>query len=337
MTGRARSPRHQRILQLFDPSTGSGLEIGPLFDPVVLRPDGNVRYVDVHPAEKLREHYRSHPGVPVDDIVDADIVLIGPELIRTLPEAVGGAESIDWVVASHVLEHVPDVVGWLQEVADVLRDRGPLVLAIPDRRYSFDADRTPTTVGEMLLAHEHQDTIPSVRAIYDHFSRAVRIAPAAAWEGASPTSAGRIHGLPYVRQQLELAADGSYVDCHVWLFTPESFVEQLGELAKLGLIDFVVDRVIPTAEYENEFYAALRRLPRDVTADERAAALEPGLRGVASPADPAADRVGGVLQPWPTIGPLSPRERTLINAKRALMTWMRGLVSQLGRLRRRTA
>src|SRR5690349_11546981 len=70
-----RSERHQRILGLFDQSRGRGLEIGPLFDPVVRRWDSDIRYVDVHPGAILKEFYATHPGVPVDDIVDPDFVL----------------------------------------------------------------------------------------------------------------------------------------------------------------------------------------------------------------------------------------------------------------------
>jgi SAM-dependent methyltransferase len=318
MAGRERTVRHQRILGLFDHTRGRGLEIGPLFDPVVFRWDGDVRYVDVKSGAELKAYYSTHPGVPLDDIVDPDFVLIGPDGSRTLPEAVSGADPFDWVVASHVIEHVPDLIGWLAEVADVLVDDGQLVLAIPDRRYSFDAGRPPTTVGEMLLAHQHGDVIPSVRAIYDHYSSVVTINAADAWAGHEPMPDDRIHDLDFVRSQLRLATEhGTYVDCHVWLFTPQSFVDQLMELARLDCVDLVVADVIPTERAELEFYAVLRRLPRDLDADGRAAVLDAGVALTDLDGLPVAE--GQPTDEAAATWPLSPREQRLIEIKRAVI------------------
>ena len=330
MANPQRSLRHQRILGLFDQTKGRGLEIGPLFDPVVRRWESDVRYVDVHPGDVLKEYYSSHPGVPVADIVDPDYSLSSPDGVRTLSETLRGAGRFDWVVASHVIEHVPDIVGWLQEVADVLQDDGQVILAVPDRRFSFDADRDPTTVGEMLLAYYMRDRIPSVRAVYDHYSRAVEIEAADAWRGARPGALDRIHDLDFVRSQLRLAHDDSaYVDCHVWLFTPQSFVDQLAELARLDLITFVVDRIVPTAHNELEFYALLRRLPREMPASTRSALLTHGFQwhdlDVTGSVEPP-----GLDVPHPPVNTpadnatvLSPLEFGLIQRKRALMSRVR--------------
>jgi hypothetical protein len=65
-------------------------------------------------------------------------------------------------------------------------------------------------------------------------------------------------------QKVQESRDGRYVDCHVWTFTPGSFVEQLAELARLELCDFVIETVSPTAENQLEFYVSLRRLPRNL-------------------------------------------------------------------------
>lgn len=331
LSGAERTIRHQRLLGLFDRSHGRGLEIGPLFDPVVRRWEADIRYVDVHTGDRLKEYYSTHPGVPVDEIVDPDFVLIGPDGPRTLPEVVRGADPFDWVIASHVIEHVPDLIGWLAEVAEILEDGGRLVLAVPDRRFSFDADRDPTTVGEMLLARHDQDKIPSVRAIYDHYSRVVTIDAADAWNGAPVGDADRIHDLEFVRSQLALAVDeGTYVDCHVWLFTPQSFVDQLGELARLDTISFVVDRIVPTAQLELEFYAVLRRIPRNLTSSARALRLAGGfdLRGldeVHTP-EPVADTHLG-----PRVERLSPQELRLIRGKRAVTFRLRAISAKVFR------
>jgi SAM-dependent methyltransferase len=334
-----RSLRHQRLLQLFDPSHGRGLEIGPLFDPVVRKSDGDVQYVDVHEVEKLREYYADHDGVPVEAIVEPDFVIIGPDGARSLPEAVSETAAFSWVVASHVIEHVPDVIGWLGEVATVLVDGGRLVLVVPDRRCCFDALRTPTTVGEMLLAHHQRDTRPSVRAVYDHFSRAVKIDSADAWAGRQPSHDDRIHTHDYVIGELRRSMESDeYIDCHVWLFTPQDFLDQITELASLDLIDFVVESIEPTPEAELEFYVVLRRIPRSAGAEERARQRTESVTtvddrfGLATeePREPAQ-------QPHLTRMPVSAKEARLIERKRAVLKVVRSTAWRVRKALRRSA
>ena len=182
----------------------AGLEIGPLHDPVVTKDVADVRYVDVFSREKLVVTYRQDP------LVDTD--LIPP------------------------IEHVPDLIGWLQELARVVDQDGALVLAVPDRRYSFDVHRPQTTVGEMLHAHDRGDVVPSVRAVYDSNREKVEVDTAALWRGEPPPPReARVNTLDRVLAMVEQARAGEYVDAHVWTFTPESFREQLAELARLGL------------------------------------------------------------------------------------------------------
>jgi len=269
-----RSPRQVQMHALFDVSRGRGLEIGPLNSPLVARDEADIRYVDVHDRAGLQDAYRSHENFPLEQIEEPDFVLLGRDGMRSLP-AVAGACTYDWVVASHVIEHVPDLVTWLHEVAEVLTDDGVLVLAVPDRRFSFDVDRDTTTVGEMLLAHRSRDQRPSVRAVYDHFSRCMHIDPAHVWRHQAPGP--RMYDLEFVLGQVAESESGTYVDCHVWVWTPAGFVEQLADLAAMGLTDLVVERVVDTAFDELEFYARLRRLPRGLDdagrAEQRARAV----------------------------------------------------------------
>ena len=73
------------------------------------------------------------------------------------------------ILASHVVEHVPDLVGYLNQVADILIPGGVLRLAVPDKRYCFDARRRLSTRGDIIEAHLEQRKRPSVRAAYDFF------------------------------------------------------------------------------------------------------------------------------------------------------------------------
>jgi SAM-dependent methyltransferase len=317
--------RRARVLQDLDPSVGRGLEIGPLFSPVVSKDEADVCYVDVYPTPVLRDVYADNHGLPFEDFVDVDCALEQDGEIRSLSAATAAHGPFDWVVASHVIEHVPDVISWLADVADVLVDDGRLVLAVPDRRFCFDACRPATTVGEMLLAHHNGDTKPSVRAIFDHYSSAVSISASDAWSGM-PGDVRRIHDLDYTRGQLRKSLeDGQYVDCHVWLFTPASFVEQLSVLAELGHLDFVVESMEATAVGDMEFHVTLRRLPRRLSGTARAARLATGfppVPGDGHPSGPSAPSgpspVGVPLAPGTQLMALSDREVRALSWKRTL-------------------
>ena len=84
----------------------TGVEIGPLANPIVSRDDGRIIYVDHQNAEGLRQKYANNPDVAVMDIVDVDAIWGS----NTLQEAIGPGVAVDYVVASHVVEHVPDLI-----------------------------------------------------------------------------------------------------------------------------------------------------------------------------------------------------------------------------------
>src|ERR1051325_1041366 len=58
--------------------------------------------------------------------------------------------SLDYVVASHVLEHVANPVAALAEWHRVLGPEGIIYLVVPDRRHTWDRGRPLTSVEHML-------------------------------------------------------------------------------------------------------------------------------------------------------------------------------------------
>jgi hypothetical protein len=307
--------RSERILGLTGLDDGPGLEIAPLNCPIMLKSEWDVSYVDILPTEKLIEHYDSDPAVPNEDIVEVDFPLTGPDgLIRPLSEVAKGKAPFSWVLASHVIEHVPDLITWLDDLATLLRDGGSVVLAIPDTRYTFDAYRPQTTVGQMLQAHDQGDVIPSVRAVYDYLRSASTVSAAEAWAGRNPgQDKTRIHDLRLVMSKVEHARAGQYVDSHVWTFRPSTFIEQINELGQLGLCEFVVETVQNTRPNELEFFAVLRRLPRHRSPEQDAELRAAGKKKTND--DPARFLK---KKPEPAAFALSEREERLIRRKRAI-------------------
>lgn len=321
--------RVARAIAHLDLSVGRGLEVGPLANPLIRKPDADVYYVDVKSGEALREHYAHDTGVVTEDIVDVDFVLFHDGRTRSLAEVVGPAGPFQWAMAAHVIEHVPDLIAFLVDIAAILEDRGRLALVVPDRRYCFDALRPATTVGEMLLAHDNGDSRPSVRAVFDHFHSAVVYDAGALWRGVSADPADRIHPLSDAWNLAEMRRNtDEYLDSHTWLFTPRSFVDQLETLARLGLHDFVVVGVTPTAVNDFEFFVTLERLPSGLSAEERDAAISTGFPPVTEVTVPSE-----VAGPGLVTMAVSRREQRLVEVKRAVSGRAHALAHQLkGRL-----
>lgn len=260
----ARTPRHALIFAGVDIAASRGLEIGPLNNPLVRKDEGEILYVDFADTATVRAKPYDASINPAD-IVEVDVVWAE----RPLREAV--AAPVDYVVASHVIEHVPDLVGWLHDLAGVLKPGGVLSLVVPDKRYTFDIRRHDSTIGEVVEAYLCGYRRPSIRQMFDQCFSAVVVDREAAWaRDLSAEPLPRLVGdvaLQFAYDQaVELAQAPRYIDTHCWVFTPDSFLELLDLLAQLKLLPFTVASFTTTQPGEFEFFAQLR--PADPSAPD---------------------------------------------------------------------
>jgi len=254
------------MLRRVDPATQVGIEIGPLDKPIVERGDGTVYYVDQASAQDLASTYKEDRAVDIDRIVDVDFIW-GQ---ASLAELLGEVAPLDYIMASHVIEHVPDLVGWLCEAAAVLNTGGILALAVPDKRLTFDYLRGESTTSEVIGAYLDRPRRPSARQVFAHFSLAVELDVAVAWSAPIPANSLRpIHTTDAALDWARKAANGDYVDVHCWVFTPTSFVARIRELVDTGLLDFSIAELTPTATNELEFYVSLEKLAPDIAAEDK--------------------------------------------------------------------
>ncbi len=255
--------RQQKLLDGLDLSTLVGAEIGPLHNPLIKRADGHIVYIDHKSAEELRTSYASDPHVDTQNIqVDA---IWGA---HTLREAIDvyckqsdhAVQNLDYVVASHVIEHVPDLVTWLQEIRSVLSSTGQVRLAVPDKRYTFDYLRRTTQIEDVLVAYIHRARMPNTHCVLDFCLNFVTVDIAAAWAGALDASQlKKYHTFEgAVGAARDAMMTGKYVDVHCWVFTPQSFAKLFVELARGDLIDFSCEEFFDSEYLSNEFIVNLR-------------------------------------------------------------------------------
>ena len=253
--GLAGPSRRDRILANLDLKALQGVEIGALASPLVRPEQGDILYVDFADTATLREKYKDDPTVAIADIVNVD-ALWGSQ---TLQQCIGADRKVDYVVASHVIEHVPDLIAWLAEIRAILKPAGALRLAIPDRRYTFDFLRPESRLHDVLDAYLSRARAPLPRAILEVNNLARAVDCGDAWDGALDIDNLRRLGNPKVgiEQARDALANGTYYDTHCWVFTPLSFAELCAEMAQSDLLDLACDFYVETPRNQLEFYVGM--------------------------------------------------------------------------------
>jgi hypothetical protein len=239
---------------------GEGLEFGALSRPILRGPKARVFYVDHLDRDGLREKYAADPRVSVNAIVPVDIVWANGALRDAVQASLPGYERwFHYAVASHVIEHVPDIIRWLAELRSVLSAGATLRLSISDRRFTMDIERRESQLCDALAAYLHRVRVAQPREIIDFHHRFKRVDRVEAWRGHvfEPTRPGPSYqtqlGLTYAQGALA----GEYHDVHCWVFTPASFVRLMVELCEFGMIWFECTRLYETAEGELDFLVHL--------------------------------------------------------------------------------
>ena len=233
------------------------LEIGPLDRPIVGRSASpHVFYLDHCSTEALRAKYRDDPVVNKNAIVDVDFVAAD----GSVSDATIGTAKFDLIVAAHVIEHVPNLVGWLSDIASALNEGGTLALVVPDRRYTFDRFRRLTPRHWIREAAVNNYQRPGLRNVVDHFSNAVRISSADVWEGKDVSDAPHFHDAGIVQRATNDWQVGAYIDCHSWVFESDSFPDLVGWIAEEFGVPLRLAHLVPPIRGQLEFYAQLRKL-----------------------------------------------------------------------------
>jgi Methyltransferase domain len=242
------------------------IEIGPSYNPLAPKSEGWRSYaVDHSDQQGLINKYRCDASVNVTAIEPVDFVWTKGALSEAVPAEHHG--TFDVFLASHVLEHVPDLIGILRSAEVLCRAEAKMVLALPDKRVCFDFFRPLSTTGDVLAAHWERRSRHSAKTLWDHFAYAATKQGNPGWARTDLTELVLIHSLDEAANSARSCDSRDYVDAHAWTFVPASFSLIMLELAHLGLTDWQVERT--EAAESTEFYVWLRRGALEGTAHIR--------------------------------------------------------------------
>jgi len=135
--------------------SGEGLEIGALHAPMPVPNARGVKYLDKLDPDALR---KMTPKL-ADRIGRVDIL----DDAQTMATVADG--SYDFVIASHVIEHLRNPIGGVRQWLRVLKPSGRLYLVVPDKRRTFDRQRMRTTIEHLIV----DDRQPSAERDFEHF------------------------------------------------------------------------------------------------------------------------------------------------------------------------
>jgi len=140
---------------------GTGVEFGALHAALAVPAGVTVKYADIEAIDRLRQSFPD-----IEDIRQPDIVT-DLESMRGIAD-----ESMNFVIANHVMEHVEDPLRALKSISRVLRPLGIAFIALPDKRFTFDKDRKITPLNHLIRDYEDGPDW-SLAEHYDEWCRCV--------------------------------------------------------------------------------------------------------------------------------------------------------------------
>lgn len=231
--------RYNFLKEFVSINSSIGLEIGACNLPTVPMTEGLCRYADFRTADQMTSMWELDPASVcyVDYVIDRN---------RKLPDQI--SDRFDYVIACHVLEHVPDPIGYLMELSGLLKPNGIAFLAVPDKRRTNDKNRPSTTIDHLLMDFYDGCRYPSIEHIMDFHRHWLEIETGKALEIAGVFDyASNFH-----------ASGKADVHCHVW--DDNQFRDQFRTLSTQKLLgDLELTAFDETHSEYNEFVAIFKK------------------------------------------------------------------------------
>ena len=125
--------------------TMTGIELGALHQPANIPPSchaGRI-FVDKYDTDTLRGFY----GPSIGELVDVQLLDDAEKLVNI------SSDAFDYVIGSHILEHMENPVAAIESWFRVLKPGGMLIFLVPNKCQCFDKGRIVTSLEH--IRHEY--------------------------------------------------------------------------------------------------------------------------------------------------------------------------------------
>ncbi len=239
------------------------LELGPLTRPLLERKDyPNYFFADIRSTEEIRELYSGSKyleetgiSVEIDKIVDIDFVIKG-----SYKESFKGVEKFDYVIVSHVLEHIPNLLQFFVDIRDLMTESASLIIIYPDKRFSFDYFRTNTKFSDVYDTYINDGKRLASQALDFYTNVIPENDPVKFWNFSEAVELYQEEDLR-PEENIEIYKDmlkgAEEEDIHYWPFSDFAFIKFLQECSIYKLFSFSLSKFIPTQKNTQSFLVIL--------------------------------------------------------------------------------
>lgn len=238
------------------------IEFGPLNRPVVNKNVfPNVFYADIKNTDEIKKLYTNNTylqstgiKVDIDTIVDVDIVVR-----KSYKKTFKNVEKFDVAILSHVIEHMPNILDFFQDIKNILNENGELIIIYPDRRYCFDHYRVDSSFKDAYMTYRY-GLKENRRLIFDFCTNVLHENdPVFFWNNKNIVEKiNSSSGEEIEKKYKSILKNRKYEDIHYWPFSDYGFLKFLYDAMRFNLMSFEIVDFIPTQENTQEFMVKLK-------------------------------------------------------------------------------
>lgn len=248
------------VLSRLDTSS-RGIEIAPYFNPLVSKDHFDVWYVDCIDNDQIQQKAKENPGAAGREVPKIDSVWHPGKPLSECVEQ----QTFQFAVASHVFEHVPNPLGWLQQIIDCLNVGASLALLVPHKLYSMDYYRRETTFSDVLGWYVDKPSIPTPGQVVDFLSQSFYDLGEVDFTSKMLPfeKAKRLYSDQDALSFAQMTKERNYyLDVHCTVWTPDSFMSVFDRISKVGLLN--IELIGPFSNFpgsvQGEFLVYLKKL-----------------------------------------------------------------------------